>query len=281
MFEDIYAWMCDIRASNYSVALTIVYAILVILGLYILYRWLKHMKIAIDAPFVLTGITYVVLGGILHVIGDTKLIPDPWEFLMETPQVYILVMIFAILVLWGSIVLERRHIVIKYTTPFMLGGIIPSAIAFLVLVVFGLTGPVGKFDIPVLLIVLLTAAAATAAVWALLRYVFRWKYVTDPVYIALLASHFLDASATGYAISVHPKGYIEQHVLGSGLIELTGTGYIMFALKFVVLVIAIWILEKFRHEEGMSPVWHLVLLAMIVVGLGPGIRDLLRMVLWI
>lgn len=281
MFDDIYAWMCEIRASNYSVVLTIIYALLVIAGLYILYRWLKRVGVKIDVPFVMTGITYIVLGGILHVIGDTRLIPDPWEFLMETPQVYILVMIFAILILYVSILMERRHLVVSYTTPFMLGGIISSVIAFGILVWFGICGPVGKFDLGVAAVVILLAAAATLGVWALLRFVFKWKYISNPLYIALLASHFLDASATGYAISVHPKGYIEQHVLGSGLIELTGTGYIMFALKFVVLVLAIWILEKFRKEESMSPVWHLVILAMIVVGLGPGIRDLLRMMLWI
>ena len=281
MFDEIYAWMCDIRASNYSVILTIIYALLVIAGLYILYRWLKRIKVPIDAKFILIGVIYVVLGGILHVVGDTRLVPDPWEFLMETPQVYILVLIFAMIALYVSILLERHHKVISYSTPFMLTGIIASVAAFSVLVGFGLTGPVGKFDIPAAVVVILLGALATVGVWALLRFVFRWKYVSDPLYITLLASHFLDASATGYAISVHPKGYIEQHVLGSGLIELTGTGYVMFALKFVVLVIAIWVLEKFRSQEGMGPIWHLVIFAMIVVGLGPGVRDLLRMVLWI
>ena len=70
-------------------------------------------------------------------------------------------------------------------------------------------------------------------------------------------------------------------MVGSGLIEFTGTAYSMFLLKLVVLVPSIWVLEKFRHEEGMETLWQLIIFAMIVVGLGPGVRDLLRMVLWI
>ena len=65
------------------------------------------------------------------------------------------------------------------------------------------------------------------------------------------------------------------------MFEVTGTPYVMFSVKIGVLIPAIWVLEKFRKEEGMVSIWHLVLLAMIGVGLAPGLRDVLRMVLGI
>ena len=52
----------------------------------------------------------------------------------------------------------------------------------------------------------------------------------------------------------------------------------MFLLKVAVLIPAVYILEMYRRE-GDPGLWHLILLAMIVVGMAPGIRDLARMVL--
>jgi uncharacterized membrane protein len=91
----------------------------------------------------------------------------------------------------------------------------------------------------------------------------------------------LDASATSYGIDLHPAlRYVEQHVVGSNLIAWTNTAFVMFPLKLVVLFPAIYVLEMYRPEADPD-FWHLVLLAMIVVGLAPGIRDMTRMVLYV
>jgi uncharacterized membrane protein len=278
MFNELYAWIVELEGSTYTVIQTILYALLVLLGLYILYRCLKKANITIDTPLILTGLTYIILGGLLRVVEDTGMVPEPWWILFVTPQVYFLTMFFAMAMLFISYKLQKNKVVVSYTTPFMLGGIISSLIAAGFLVWFGFTQAT-DVDVGAGILVLLIGAAAAAALWAVLRYMFRWEYVNQPLYLVLIAGHMLDASATSYALAF--KGYIEQHVLGSTLIELTGTPYVMFALKIVVLIPAIWVLEKFRKEEGMESIWHLVLLAMIVVGLAPGLRDVLRMVLGI
>jgi uncharacterized membrane protein len=278
MFEEFYEWIVELEGSTYTVLQTLLYALLVLAGLYILYRWLNKTNIKIETPLILTGVSYIVLGGILRVIEDTGMVPEPWWILLVTPQVYILTAIFAAVMLFISYELQKKKVVVSYTTPFMLGGIIPSLAAFGFLVWFGFARA-DNVDLAAGIFVLLIAAGAAAGLWALLRYAFRWDYVNDPMYLVLLAGQMLDASATSYALAY--KGYIEQHVLGGTLIELTGTPYVMFALKIIVLIPAIWILEKFRKEKGMENIWHLVLLAMIIVGLAPGLRDVLRMVLGI
>lgn len=112
-------------------------------------------------------------------------------------------------------------------------------------------------------------------------YILKWEYVTDPLYLTLLFGQLLDASATSYGIDLHPSvKYIEQHVVGSFLIDWTGTAFVMFPLKLLVLFPAIYIMEQYRKEANPA-FWHLVLLAMITVGLAPGIRDMMRMVLYV
>ena len=96
----------------------------------------------------------------------------------------------------------------------------------------------------------------------------------------LIAGYMLDAAATSYGIDLHPLGYIEQHVVGGSLIAATGTGFVMFPLKLAVLFPGIWILQRYR-DEGPAILWHLIVLAMITVGLAPGIRDMVRMVLYV
>jgi uncharacterized membrane protein len=122
---------------------------------------------------------------------------------------------------------------------------------------------------------------ATTIVWAFMRYVLSWTYVADPLYITLLFGQLLDASATSYGIDLHPSvQYVEQHVVGSALIDATGTAFVMFPLKLIVLFPAIYVMEMYRKEANPA-FWHLVLLAMIVVGFAPGIRDMVRMVLYV
>jgi uncharacterized membrane protein len=54
----------------------------------------------------------------------------------------------------------------------------------------------------------------------------------------------------------------------------------MFPLKLAVLFPGIWLLQTYR-EEAPPALWHLILLAMITVGLAPGIRDMVRMILYV
>jgi len=80
---------------------------------------------------------------------------------------------------------------------------------------------------------------------------------------------------------MHPAlRYVEQHVVGSNLSEWTGTAFVMCPLKLLVLFPAVYVLEMYRKEADPD-FWHLVVLAMIVVGLAPGVRDMVRMVLYV
>ncbi|HJJ30720.1 MAG TPA: DUF63 family protein [Methanocorpusculum sp.] len=284
MFEEFFIWVSGLESSGYTVPMTIIYALLVILGLYILYRWIKKTGLPVNSAFVLSSCIYVILGGLLHVLDDMAaggayLIQYPWRLLFTTPQVYILVLIFGLLVLFVSYTLEKKKLIATYIKPYCACGTAACLAVLGILIWFGLTYT--TFDVGIIVIVVGIAAGATLLLWAFLRFVCRWKYVSHPVYIALMASHFLDASATGFALDLHTKVYYEQHVLGDWLISLTGSGYSMFLLKLAVLIPGIWILEKFRQEKDFSILWYLVICVMIVVGLGPAVRDLFRMVLWI
>jgi uncharacterized membrane protein len=181
--------------------------------------------------------------------------------------------------LFLALFLQKQGLTRNFLSFYAFAGGLSVFVVSLVLVSWGITHT--RVDLFVLCIIPLMAVTATVLVWACMRYVLSWEYVSDPLYLALIFGHMLDASATSYGIDFHPAvHYIEQHVVGSNLINLTGTAFVMFPLKLIVLFPAIYIMQLYRREANPA-FWHLVLLAMIVVGLAPGIRDMTRMVLYV
>ena len=85
------------------------------------------------------------------------------------------------------------------------------------LVWFGLTETTIALD--VLAAILALASVSSLALWALLVYGAKWDYASNILYKLLIFGHMLDASATSYGIDIHPIHYVEQHVVGSSLIE--------------------------------------------------------------
>jgi uncharacterized membrane protein len=260
----------------YNVVDTLTYALILVLSVWLVYRWLKHSGISLDGGFILATIPYVVLGGLLRVVEDTGMITSDLRVLLITPLIFFVVFFIAAGALVLSRYLEKKGVIPRF--PPFYGGIgagLSAAVA-LVLAWYGLTYT--TIDLLVLGSILLIAAATSLAVMGLLQYVFRWEFAGDPLYRVLIIGQMLDASATGYGIDLGPIPYEEVHVVGSALIRWTGTAFSLFPLKLAVVIPAIYVLEMYRRE-GNREFANLVLLAMITVGLAPGVRDMVRMVL--
>ena len=228
--------------------------------------------------FVLATLPYVVLGGLLRVVQDAGMIQGDIQFLLVTPFIYFVIFFFTIGMLFLSRTLLFRGLrkIISHFIQLQASCQHLSFHSFCIM---------GHQQCPRRSLYPRDNTAygyhRNVSVWAFMRYVLRWKYVSDPLYIILLFGQLLDASATSYGIDLHPAvRYIEQHVVGSGLIDLTHTAFVMFPLKLVVLFPAIYVMEMYRKEANPA-FWHLVLLAMIAVGFAPGIRDMVRMVLYV
>jgi uncharacterized membrane protein len=269
----------------YNIVDTLTYAIILVLGVYLLYRWmsqsdwLSEIGFKIDASFILATLPYVILGGVLRVVQDTGMLTGDFQFLLVTPLIYFVLFFFTIAMLFLSRYLTLQGLTKNFLAFYVFAGIMAVFVVSLVLLAWGINHT--HIDLFILAVIPLMALTTTVLVWAFMRYGLGWKYVTDPLYITLLFGQLLDASATSYGIDLHPSvRYVEQHVVGSGLIDLTGTAFVMFPLKLLVLFPAIYIMQLYRKEANPA-FWHLVLLAMIVVGFAPGIRDMVRMVLYV
>jgi len=95
----------------------------------------------------------------------------------------------------------------------------------------------------------------------------------------MIFSQFLDGAATFVGIDFY--GYNEKHVLPSFLIALTGTAAVMLILKFTVLLFVIYLLdvEYRKMMQGLPVMNGLIRLVVIILGMAPGTRDMLRLAL--
>lgn len=100
--------------------------------------------------------------------------------------------------------------------------------------------------------------------------------LSNPLYLILYFGHFVDGSATYLGIDKY--GYVEKHVLPTWFIETFGTAIVMLPLKFLVVTGVIIALESEEHKEDQKQMINLLILFLLALGLGPGTRDILRIV---
>ncbi len=283
----IYKYYIDpIRMGQpYNIVDTLTYALILVLGVYLLYRWMSQSTWLSDIGFKIDTRLYPCYAPLCRsrrTVACCAGYRDDYGKLpvsARDPAHLLCALFFTISMLFLSRYITLQGFTKNFLTFYTFAGILSAFVVLLVLFAWGINH--AHVDLFILAIIPLMAVTATLLVWACMRYLLRWKYVNYSLYLVLIFGQLLDASATSYGIDLHPSvRYIEQHVVGSGLIELTHTAFVMFPLKLVVLFPAIYIMELYRKEANPA-FWHLVLLAMIVVGLAPGIRDMMRMVLYV
>lgn len=107
-----------------------------------------------------------------------------------------------------------------------------------------------------------------------------------PVNLLMAAGQMTDAFMTSLGIDFY--GYQEKHVLPSFLIEQAGqlpgalgdfaTTVVMIPLKLLIVLAVVWLIDVSGREEraGRENLMGLVKLAILMVGLSPGVRDAVR-----
>ncbi|MBA3043554.1 DUF63 family protein [archaeon] len=124
-------------------------------------------------------------------------------------------------------------------------GITPLSICIYLLFSSGLQRP------DTVVLILVTASLLTVAVFSVFR-LLKGVYPKLSVYILgsnilLFFAHFLDASATFVGTDFY--NYAEKHPLPAFLINLSGTGAVMYPLKFILIFLVIYVLDITYKKE--------------------------------
>ena len=278
--------------TGYNAINTAVYAVALILAVFLTYKMLKLMKIKIDRNFLFGIVPFVVLGGIMRswedlleaagatqslansILGNFILI-DVYgiarNLLLITPVIYITIFAIALVSLIIAKAIETYGKVDYYKSWFTIGIILD--IIFLsqlrLSVIFALYA-VLFFTLLWIFAILLTKEISIKKNIKKLSQLFTNENTF------LINVHMFDATTTFVALTYFP--YFEQHVLPGFLISIFGP-VVMYALKLVVVSVVLYYFDKELSKPQDMEKRTFLKIIVLILGLGPGLRNFLRMIM--
>ncbi len=253
MFEFIQKYYINpiLYGTGYNIYNTITYAICFILGLYFVYKLLTKLQINVDGKFLLYVTPYVFLGGILRALRDAKVFET---VILVTPLIYFFVFSIALslLLLFRFVFREKQYLFFWFVVGIMLCA---ALLPFIKIV-----NTYALLTIPFFL----SFSCFVVAFYAIYQRFGKLNFL-------ITLAHTFDASTTFTALSFF--SYFEQHVIPRFLISFLGPYAILIKIPLVIFVL--WLVDKetTKNENGILK------LAILVLGLAPGTRNFLRMLM--
>ncbi len=250
-----------VNDSGYNIVNTLTWAMVLVLCVYLLYSHnvFRRLGVTINQQLVIGVVCYVLFGSSLRVLKDAEIFAPPLQYIFVTPIIYFVV--FAVTM--ASLILSIRIYKERYYMPFAVIGLGLTSVNIGVLLWSeGIVHPKEALLI-VALAVLITASIYMGAGFA------KTEFLRGRFNIAILGAHLLDATSTTIAIDVL-TGYSGKHVVENYLIDLTGTGAVMYPLKLLLLIPMLYLIDSEFDEIELRDLLKLVVL---VLGLAPGCRN--------
>ena len=237
--------------ESYNWADTTAYAILAIIMISLIYKALKG-RAKFNSSLFFKILPFIILGSIIRVYADT----GAYErfFWTVTPGIWILmVMLFFASFLLDKLV--KKELFIKY---------LPIVIILFHLPNFKIVNP-GAIPL-----YLLFFSLSIAPLFLLGK---KFSLLKDELSLAAIISHLFDATST--FVNIDFFGYIEVHIVGAFFTQAFGTGLVMYALKLLVLIPLLHYLNKDKDKDFSNYLKIII----CVLGLGPGIRNFITILL--
>ena len=257
--------------SGYTVFNTVVYTLILAIFVVAIIKMFK--KLDIDPISIFYAIIpFIFLGSSTRALVDNGFYPK--TVFLITPGLYILVGLITIASFLFSIYLfNKMEIDYRYTL-FFLGIIfsIPNIILF---------SKLNFISIIYVLITWIIASLIFMAIAFLVLYVKNKnshnaieKILEHKINFSIVLAHLFDASTTYVAVEYF--NYTEQHVLPNALNQLFDTYLTLFPMKIIVIVAVLYIIDQYFEDQTIK---NLLKLTVFVLGLAPGLRNILTMAL--
>ncbi len=301
-FVDQYYIQPILGHEGYNTVNTLTYALIAIGAVYIIYNLFQKYKIEVGREFVLITIPFVLLGSTVRVVTDSidtgvmaPITPlHAWildshiydyGFLTSSPGIYIVT---------AALFLASLLVAYKTRNPKLCGTIglalwIPHFIALILMMKYA------EYATPIVFMAAIPAYLAfryfkTGNAISALRgekspnasatlKTGTTHGIRADLLAGIVGAHALDGAATFFIIDYFGKitgrGYFEQHVIPGFIGDAFGSFFPFYLLKIGIAFGASYFIANEKEASGQEK--HFIALLLIIIGLAPGLRDVLRM----
>lgn len=256
--------------EGYNVFNTLAYGLLLIGALYLILLLFRRYNISLSPKTYLALMPFILLGPTVRVMVDGGFYPKLFLFscftLNTSPGIYLLAGIPAIIFALVSRWLQSSRGFSFNKSLFAFGSLY---LLFIHAVQYPSAGVSLAFNFRALFIILALAVVSIGIFFFLAKY--YMPFFTQKLPLLLVSAHLFDASTTFTGVFFYK--YVEQHVLPNFLIGIFGP-FAIYALKLLVVPFVVKAVSSAEKDER-----ELLYFAIFVLGVGPGLRNLLRIVI--
>ncbi|OYT42739.1 MAG: hypothetical protein B6U78_00440 [Candidatus Aenigmarchaeota archaeon ex4484_224] len=248
MNEELLKWIYP-KKYGYTWYTTLTYSLLFFLGIYIIFKILKKLKIKIDYKLAFAIFPFILIGSTLRTMRDALILTS---LVFVTPQIYFLISLLTLTILFISKTIEQKFF-IPYEKISFISGIIVEIFLLLTL-------PIYYFKALIYLIPLLTF-------FFLLVFNSNTKIENK----ILIFSQAYDASISYTAMKFF--GYKEQHVLPNILFSLAPLETFLI-IKPLIAILSIILLDYYIKQKDLNKYLKMII---TIIGIAQGTRNLLNL----
>mgnify|MGYP000223940133 CR=1 FL=1 len=255
--RDVVDYFLHPKKTGYDVPKTLTYALVLVVAAYLVYRLLKILKIKIDQRLAVALAPYVAFGGAIRVLQDAGLLHS---YLFVTPGIYFFIFFVVLTVLLFSLALEKKGLP-YFKTMFVCGLLLLAS------------------TLPQLTPINFYGA------FLVLLFFSPWLFVFSPMIRwskgnkAVVLLQLFDATTTFVALNffgpalIGSKGFVEQHILPTFLINIFGP-VSFIVVKLFTVVIFLVLIDRFSTDKEFNRYLKLII---GILGGATGSRDFIAL----
>lgn len=260
-FLDKYFIAPILAEQGYNIVNTITYAVLAFALLYLIYKIFRRIKFRIDFNLFLSVLPFVVLGSALRAFVDAGLVER--SFWAVSPGIYLLVAGLFLISLFASFALSRKK-----------WNVFTAGIGASLLLVFLIKYSQGlEFENLWLAAGIALLVLGLAVGFYLMFSKLQWKWISGRFGFSAFSAQLFDATVT--AMILFFVGGWEKHPLPRFFIEEFGA-FSFLPMKLAVVIPVVYILSKELKDRQLR---NFLLIAIAVLGLAEGLRNLISLVI--
>ena len=247
----------------------------IVLGVLVLFAvipLLRRLGLKLDNQFFIAVSPFIVFGATARELVDRSLGfyglagSYPKNFWLVSPWIFFTMFFLTLMCLFFSLLASKKLKVSYHIPMFAVGIVLMGYNLSLVLSNIKNVVPFLYVVLAFMFFMVLLFVSSKSRLFSFLGSEFN---------LLVVGAHLLDASAT--FVGVDFLGFGEQHVLPSWLIDYFGSAFVMFPLKLVVLLPALYVIDKDLEKDEMTR--RFIKFVILILGIGPAIRDVTMMLL--